>query len=407
MRHATAISFLLLIFVSPLLAQGAATPWTELVLSSQAIGKRTVYVATPAGYERGSQRYPVLVVLDAEAEPMFRLAIAQAAYLAENGDGIPLLIVVGIVNGPDRIHDMTPPASGSSVAAFKTAGGAAAFADFILRDVLPMVRSRYRALPATILAGHSAGGLLALDVAATRAGSFQGIIAMDPAIWFNDGVLPRLYADAIAGATGRQRVFAGYGGLNTDIDTATGEFAQRLDARKPATVGFAHRRYPDDSHALVPVAALPDGLRFVFEPVATQRLPIATLPASADSTAVIAALAASESLYAEAARALLLPEVLPERAVNRLARFALNTLKDTGLSVRVLERNVALHPESARARAALADGYLSKGDTVAALVHFRKAVALARTSPTALPADVKTKLRALEKRTSRQPMVQR
>jgi tetratricopeptide (TPR) repeat protein len=220
---------------------------------------------------------------------------------------------------------------------------------------------------------------------------------MDPAIWFNDGTPAQTYADAIAGSAARQRLFAGYGGLEADIDKATGQFAQRLEARRPATVGFAHRRYQNDSHALVPLSAFPDGLRFIFEQMSTQRLPIATLDSSANSTAVVEALAASESQHAAAARSLLLPEALPEIALTRLARFALNTLKNVDLSIRVLERNVALHPESARALAALADGYLSRGDTAAAIVQFRKALASARTSPTALPNDVPAKLRELEK----------
>ncbi len=328
---------------------------------------------------------------------MFRLAIAQASYLAANGSGIPPMIVVGIVNGPDRIHDMTPPATGSSVAAFKTAGGAFAFADFILRDVMPTVRARFRALPTTILAGHSAGGLFALDVAATRPGSFQGVIAMDPAIWFNDGAPARLYADAIARSKTGMRVFAGHGGLEADIDTATTEFARRLDAATPPVSGFAHRRYPDDSHALVPLAALPDGLRFVFAPVSTERLPVTTLDGRADATMVMAALEASESQYGVAARSLQLPEPLPEAAVHRAARFALNTLKDVDLSIRILERNVALHPGSARAVARLADGYLAKGDTVSAIVQLKRAVALAPSSATELPADAPAKLRELER----------
>jgi predicted alpha/beta superfamily hydrolase len=281
----------LLTFAGHVRAQNAATPpWTEFVVQSSTIGKRTIRVATPAEYARGSERYPVLVMLDAEGQPMLRPVIAQAAYLAANGDGVPPLIVVGIVNGPDRIHDMTPPPTGSSVAAFKTAGGASAFADFVLGDVLPTVRARYRTLPTAVLAGQSAGGLFALDVAASRPGSFHGIVAMDPAIWFNDGAPARLYADAIARSPSGTRVFAGYGGLESDIDAATTEFAQRLKAAKSSTVGFASRPYEDDSHALVPLSALPDGLRFVFAPISLRGLPVARLPGGADSAEVMAAL---------------------------------------------------------------------------------------------------------------------
>jgi predicted alpha/beta superfamily hydrolase len=399
-QFAVIASFLVLALAADLPAQSReAAPWTQIVVESTALGKRTIHVATPDGYGRSRTRYPVLVLLDAEDQPMFRLGVAQATYLAANADGVPPFVVVGIVNGKDRIHDMTPPPTGSSIAAFKTAGGASVFADFILRDVLPAVRAKYRTLPMTVLAGHSAGGLFALDVAATRPDSFQGIIAMDPAIWFNDGAPARLYADAIARSSTSPRVFAGHGGLEADIDRATAEFSERLDAVKPPTVAFAHRRYPGDSHALVPVSALPDGLRFVFAPVSTQHLPITTLDEGADATAVIAALAASETQYAAAARSLRLPEALPEAAVHRVARFAFTTLKDADLSLRVLERNVALHPESARAVARLADGFVAKGDLASAIVQFKRAIALAPSSQTELPADARTKLRELERKT--------
>jgi enterochelin esterase-like enzyme len=88
------------------------TPWVQEVINSSTLGKRVVYVATPDGYAHGIERYGVLVLLDADDSPQFRLGIAQAAYLADNEPSIPPLIVVGIVNGADRLHDMLPPASG-------------------------------------------------------------------------------------------------------------------------------------------------------------------------------------------------------------------------------------------------------------------------------------------------------
>jgi predicted alpha/beta superfamily hydrolase len=380
-------------------AQDRGDPsWDQLVVNSRALGRRQIYVATPSGYSRGRVRYPVLVLMDADGGPMFRLGIAQAEYLADNGDNIPPMIVVGIVNGADRIHDMTPPATGSSVAEFKTAGGASAFADFLLGEALPAVRAKYRTLETTVLAGHSAAGLFALDVAASRLDKFQGIIAMDPAIWFNDGNPARLYADAIGRSSSAARVFAGHGGLSADIDVATTEFAARLDARPSPTVAFAHRRYPDDSHSMVPLSALPDGLRFVFEPVAIRHQPIAKLDGNMDPAAVLAALTASEASYAVAARSLRLPEVLPENAIDRVGRFALNTLKDPDLAIRVFQRNVAARPDSARALGRLADGYIAKDDRPRAIAELKKAIALAPLSPSELPADARSKLRELERK---------
>lgn len=326
---------------------------------------------------------------------MFRLAIAQAAFLADNGDNIPPMIIVGIVNGTDRLHDMTPPATGSSVAEFKTAGGASAFADFILDEALPLVRARYRTLDTTVLAGHSAGGLFALDVASSRLDRLQGIVAMDPAIWYNDGQPAQLYADAIAASTAAARIFVGHGGLSKDIDAATTEFAARLDAKPSPGVAFAHRRYPDDWHSVMPIDALPDGLRFIFSPIGIRQLPIANLNSKSTSSDVTAALDAAESQYARGARSLRVPEILPENVIDRVGRFALTTVRDTDLAIRIFEHNIALRPDSAQAAARLADGYIATGDKVRAIAQLRKAIALAPLSPTPLPDDARTKLRDL------------
>jgi hypothetical protein len=92
LRRACLAAGVLLMFAAYAAAQAAAaTPWTELAVQSSAIGTRTIRIATPGEYARGTDRYAVLVMLDAEAGPMLRLAIAQASYLSANGDGVPAM----------------------------------------------------------------------------------------------------------------------------------------------------------------------------------------------------------------------------------------------------------------------------------------------------------------------------
>jgi predicted alpha/beta superfamily hydrolase len=374
------------------------TPWVQEVVNSSTLGKRVVYVATPDGYAHGIARYGMLVLLDADDSPQFRLGIAQAAYLADNEPSIPPLIVVGIVNGADRLHDMLPPASGASAVEFKTAGGAAAFADYIVGEVLPMVRAKYRTLPMTILAGHSAGGLFALDVAATRPGAFQAIIAMSPSLWYNDSSPVVTYADAIAKSTARPRLFAASGGLESDIDVTTRRFAQRLDSIMPASHTFAYQRYPNDTHALTPLSSLPDGLRFVFEPLSLRDLPISSIDPNADSATLFMALSASEASYAKGARSLLLPDALPERAVNRLGYRVLGGSKNPRLAVAVFALNVKRYPKSVNVYDSLADGYLAAGDTTEAIAQLRKAVAVGRETGAPVAAETSAKLTKLLRR---------
>src|SRR3982750_3843357 len=92
-------------------AVAANSPWLKESFQSTKLNEqRTILIATPASYNGGSERYPVLVLLDAEDEPQFAAAVANIAFLTNSG-AIPSLLVVGVANGMDRTHDMTSPAT--------------------------------------------------------------------------------------------------------------------------------------------------------------------------------------------------------------------------------------------------------------------------------------------------------
>jgi predicted alpha/beta superfamily hydrolase len=384
----------LLVAASAVSAQSTgAQAWTMETVNARALGKRTIYVVTPDGYRGGKAGYPVVVMLDADDEPQFRLWIGQAAYLTNNSPGLPPVIIVGIANGNDRVHDMTPPAAGSSVKEYSNAGGADAFAAFILGEVLPHVRAKYRTLGATILAGHSAGGLFALDVAAKKPEAFQGIIAMSPALWFNDAALVDTYADLIAKAGTRPRVFVTSGGEEPNIDVPSKQFARKLAAIDSGRFGY--RGYPDATHTLSSMS-FADGLRFVFEPLASRHFAIESFdPAAADAEAVSNVLRSSEQAYAEAARSLHLPEQLPELLVNRLGYRLLNNGK-AALAVQVFERNVRNYSESVNVYDSLADALIAAGDKAGALKQLRTAVTVARNTGVKVPSATQRKLDELE-----------
>ena len=373
-----------------------AVSWTRDIISSTKLNEqRPIFVATPANYGKSSDRYGVLVLLDANDVSQFTVGLANVRFLTSRG-AIPPLIVVGIPNTRDRTHDLTPPPSGGTAKTFPTAGGADAFADFITDEVLPVVRSKYRTRSTTILAGHSFGGLFALHVAANRPGVFTGVIAMSPALWWNDTTDVLTYSSAIAKSAKWQRVFATSGGLEPEIDRATKRFASRLDSLKPASAGFGYRFYAEDGHSLTPAPSLVDGLRFVFEPIALSKSPIARLTPNADSATVVRAAIETEEGYARGARALGLPELLPEGALNQLGYTTLQGLKKPGLAVWVFRRNVALYPESANVYDSLGDGLLAQGDSTGAKNAFRRAVDLATSSGHPVLQSSRDKLQQLE-----------
>jgi predicted alpha/beta superfamily hydrolase len=389
--------FLLVVLASAAHAQtGGPSPWLRETFQSTKLGEsRTIFVATPANYNGSAQRYPVLVLLDANDEPQFTAAIANVAFLANRG-AIPDLLIVGVANGKDRTHDLTPAATGAGAKTFPTAGGAGAFTDFILSEVLPRVRSKYRTLPSTILAGHSFGGLFALDVAANRPGAFAGIVAMSPSLWWNDSTPARDYATAIAKASATTRLFATSGGLEPPIDITTKRFAARLDSIKPVQLAFAFRHYPDDTHGLTPEPSLIDGLRFVFAPVSLTRTPLMALGPNADSATVVKAITESEEAYVRGARSLGLPERFPEGPMNSFGYAVLQGLKLPNVAIWMFRKNVANYPDSPNVYDSLGDGLLAVGDSSGARVQFRTARDVAVRLGQPVAEETQKKIDALE-----------
>jgi len=388
--------------VLPVVAAQAAAqdstslPWVRESMMSATLGEeRTLLVATPNGYEVGTDSFPVLVLLDADDRPQFEAAIANAKFLASRNE-IPGLIIVGITNGTDRTRDMTPAASGATAEQVPTAGGAAAFQTFIADEVLPLIRGKYRSRPTTILAGHSFGGLFALDVAATGADPYLGIIAMSPSLWWNDSAVVATYADALARLTGGPRLFVTSGAFEGAIDRPTRHFIARLDSLTPEGISYGYLGLPDASHGLTPVPSLMAGLRFVFEPISVARLPISRIGPDADSAAVVNAVRESEASYVRGARSLSLPGELPEGLVNSMAYAALQVLKLPTVAVWMFAKNVANHPGSPNVYDSYGDGLAAAGDTTAAIAQYRRAVELWEAQHNPLASMSREKLAALE-----------
>lgn len=354
--------------------QRGGKDWAVDTVVSRTLGKRSIFISTPEGYGEEGLRYPILVMLDSEDHRMFRLWIAQAEYLAGNSPGFPAVIAVGIPNGRDRIHDMTPPASGSVVKDFPNAGGASAFADFIIDEVLTNVRARYRTLPGTFLIGHSAGGLFALDVAAHRPTAFQGVVATSPAIWFNDGTLIEAYVDLMSRSHSHPRIFVANESGEGGLAVACRRFAELLNATKSLAGTFKYQAY-NLTHQMTPMS-IGEGLQFVFDPVSLSHLAIEHLDfEKVDSVALHRALLSSESVYVNAARTLGLSSRLPEPVLNRLGYRLLGN-KNVSLAIQVFEQNVRNYPSSWNVYDSLGEGYAVKGDTAMALENYEKSIQL-------------------------------
>jgi len=389
---------------APLFAQKAPKqPWATLAIKSATLADtRTIYVATPAGYGNAQRRFPTLVLLDAEDQDQFNAAVANLRFLAGRG-AIPELILVGILNGKNRGYDLSPVAIDSTGKQSPNTGGAKRFVDFILHDVLPDVRARYRTVPATFLAGHSLGGLVALHAASTRR-EFAGIIAMSPSLWWNDSMAALGYADSLEHLSHPLRLFISSGELEPAIAPTTRRMVAHLDSVKPTSLSYVYREYSGTSHVMTPLLSLIDGVQYLFEPMNMARLPVSRLGPSTDSADVMRAYVASRSAYVAGARSLGFDvSALPEEQVNGLAYGVLRIKQLPNLAVWLFRENVRDYPKSASVYYGLSDGLLAVGDTASVIVELRRGLTMDTQPGQSRAVQVKSKLTALERRSVRSP----
>ncbi len=203
---------------------------------------RTIRVWLPAGYDADpSVRYPALYMQDGQncfdrATSAFgmewEIDETLTKLIAEKQ--IPPLIVVGIDNGgASRLDELTfepDPAHGG--------GHAAAYADFVLNEVKPLVEKSYRVQSDrahTFVGGSSLGGLFSLELARRHPDTFAGVIAMSPSIWW-DGQSLITDIEQDAGGLAGTRVWLDMGAH----EISGGENQEYLDAGRRLDAALSH-----------------------------------------------------------------------------------------------------------------------------------------------------------------------
>ena len=154
---------------------------------------RTIRVWLPPGYDaQPAARFPVLYLQDGQNcfdratstyGSEWQVDETLTRLIADHT--VPPLIAVGIDNsGADRIGEYTfaaDPRDGG--------GGGAVYADLLLHHIMPFVEQSYRVEvgPAdTFIGGSSLGALVSLEIARRFPGTFGGVLAMSPALWWDD-----------------------------------------------------------------------------------------------------------------------------------------------------------------------------------------------------------------------------
>lgn len=230
-------------------------------LKSQALGEERAYwVALPGSYADDDfyieKRYPVLIVLDAATH--FQMVSSTVRAMSVNDEQIPEMIVVGIPN-TNRQRDLTPTSS-------------AAFIRFLETELLPLMDKTYRTIPYRLLAGHSMGGLLAMQCFLQQQ-SFNSYLMIDPTVRWNENAIISQYEDAVArGTTLKANVYLAQAANPFQDTTKTdrrGEAFEHvvalLQKSSAGGVRYKHEYFRGEDHYSIPTPAFYYGLLFLFD----------------------------------------------------------------------------------------------------------------------------------------------
>jgi predicted alpha/beta superfamily hydrolase len=209
---------------------------------------------------------PVLYLLDGENH--FHILSAYIEYLS-HWKVIPPMIVVGIVS-VDRVKDLTPTNSlnnfdGEADPNYKTSGGNEQFFNFIQQELMPYIENNYKASPFKIFAGHSFGGLTAINCMLMRPDMFDAYIAISPSLWFGNKYVLRLAEKKLSDLSLKgKKMFYSVGNEDGNFRNDVLEFDKLLQHDSLKVFEHEYKYYPSEDHMTEPIPAYYDALRFIY-----------------------------------------------------------------------------------------------------------------------------------------------
>jgi predicted alpha/beta superfamily hydrolase len=367
------LAFAAALLLTAVSAAPAAEPITigeTVTIRSEILDEnRTVLVSTPPGYEQSGRPYPVLYMTDGDAHLTHTRGTAD--FLVQNGL-MPPVIIVGVPN-TDRTRDLTP--THASLAGrdgapreFPTSGGASHFLDFFEKELFPYVESHYRTQPFRLLAGHSFGGLFALNALFTRPAMFEAVIAVSPSLQWDED-LPLRQARSFLDDRDELNVTLVVTMANEEegdpAPTRLDQLEQILQQSTTEGLEWQVRRIPDETHGSAVLRAHYWGLRRVFRPW--------HLPADPETGAFAGTLDDLKAHYETLSRRYEFAIVPPEDTVNQIGYQFLGRGK-TDEAIAVFRYNVELYPDAANVHDSLGEALEQAGRLPEAFTSYSRAV---------------------------------
>ncbi len=233
-------------------------------IDSKKVGEtRIINVWTPAFYQTGNEKYPVLYMADGGIKEDFpHIANTLAKLIAEKS--IPPIILVGIEN-TDRGRDLT----GFSETAFDAqycpqTDGAKNFRSFITQELIPEINNKYRTSEKKGIIGESLSGLFVMETLMQHPESFDFYIAFDPSLWWNDHYLVRNANDLLGKFPDKEIKLWFAGSSAEDISIYTNELNKVLENKAPTKLKWTYSDEPKEKHNTIFRAAKEKALKWIL-----------------------------------------------------------------------------------------------------------------------------------------------
>ncbi len=387
----------LLFFTSPALqALSNEQEFQQVIIDSmysQTLGEnRDFWVRLPDNYQPNSdQKYAVIYLLDG-----FSLkSDLEAVYNNYWGHYLPHMILVGISNRENRTRDLTTSQvqNRRGSAMNSETGGAAAFATFIEKELIPTIDDQYPTLDYRTLIGHSYGGLFTLNMLVNYSHVFKNFIAIDPSLdWDNQKLLTQAKAQlALADYSGKS-LFVSLAAeqlhmYNQDITMenimsdrseftlfarSIIDFCNTATAHSKNGLNFSWKVYPEDLHGTVPLPSIRDGLVAIFnwyQFKSPQKYNNPETPIQEISEL----LKTQEAIYTTHFGVPTPPMV--EELLNGYGYMYLQ-MGMPDKAYMFFELNITHYPKSANAYDSMAEYYESQNDKANALINLKKALSI-------------------------------
>lgn len=218
---------------------------------------RRINVLLPLDYDEGDKEYPLIVVLDGGERQDLYLAHGIHSWNQLWGRSQPAIIVG--VETVDRQRELLPPTKSiEERERYPTAGEAQSFRRWLVEDVMPMIRARYRDNGTAILVGESAAGHFVAETWIKAPSAFDGYAALSPSLQWDNQSLSRTLSGKHP--VERPPIFLSL----ADEGGATEEGALRFVSEAGDAHCFADRRDSHVRHANAMHQVLAEALQFLL-----------------------------------------------------------------------------------------------------------------------------------------------